>query len=445
MERIKVSDNRRFLVTESGKPFFWLGDTAWEIFHRLDRAEVARYFQDRQAKQFNVIQAVALAEMDGLRTPNRYGELPLHNEDPTRPNDAYFDYVDEVIQLAATHGFYIGLVPTWGDKILPLWAAGPVVFDEHNAYPFGRYLGERYRDRANIVWILGGDRPLLYQGSDFRPIWHAMARGIQEGTGGKALMTYHIWAGNSSSKDLHDAPWLDFNMMQSGHVWGRDKEVWEMIQHDYNLHPIKPTLDGEPNYEGHPLGKPPDWTPEDGYFTAYDVRKQAYRSVFAGGFGVTHGHHAIWPMWDEKYPRRRAGEELMPWYEALDAPAAGQMRHLRALMESRPILTRIPDQSLLVSDPGSGGAHIRATRDSGGRYAFLYLPTPRPVTVALDAIAGEEARAAWYDPRTGAAHNIGVFSAEGEQTFAPPPDGPDWVLVLDDAVQDFAPPGSGLE
>ena len=34
--QLKVSENKRFLVTADGKPFFYLGDTAWELFHRLN-------------------------------------------------------------------------------------------------------------------------------------------------------------------------------------------------------------------------------------------------------------------------------------------------------------------------------------------------------------------------------------------------------------------------
>ncbi len=45
--RLKVSDNRRFLVHSDGKPFFYLGDTAWELFHRLDREQATRYLEDR--------------------------------------------------------------------------------------------------------------------------------------------------------------------------------------------------------------------------------------------------------------------------------------------------------------------------------------------------------------------------------------------------------------
>lgn len=82
MERIVVSENRGFLVTESGKPFFWLADTAWELFHRLTIEEAELYLENRRERGFNVIQAVALAEFDGLQTPNAYGELPLTDLDP---------------------------------------------------------------------------------------------------------------------------------------------------------------------------------------------------------------------------------------------------------------------------------------------------------------------------------------------------------------------------
>ncbi|MFN3422021.1 MAG: DUF4038 domain-containing protein, partial [Armatimonadota bacterium] len=96
LPRLKVFDdpkhpnNRRFLVTEKGQPFFYLADTAWELFHRLNREEAETYLKDRAQKGFTVIQAVVLAELDGLNTPNAYGQKPLHNNDPTQPNEAYF-------------------------------------------------------------------------------------------------------------------------------------------------------------------------------------------------------------------------------------------------------------------------------------------------------------------------------------------------------------------
>ena len=69
-QKLKVSDNNRYLITEDGQPFFYLADTAWELFHRCDREEAKLYLEKRASQGFNDIQAVALAELDGLNTPN---------------------------------------------------------------------------------------------------------------------------------------------------------------------------------------------------------------------------------------------------------------------------------------------------------------------------------------------------------------------------------------
>src|SRR3954471_19367651 len=79
LPQLKVSANKRFLVIADGKPFFWLGDTAWELFHRLNREDAERYLQNRARLRFTVVQAVALAELDGLAVPNAYGHIPLHD------------------------------------------------------------------------------------------------------------------------------------------------------------------------------------------------------------------------------------------------------------------------------------------------------------------------------------------------------------------------------
>lgn len=439
LPNIRVSDNHRFLQTESGAPFFWLGDTAWELFHRLTIEEAERFLENRRRKGMNVIQAVALAEFDGIRTPNVYGDYALVDEDPTRPNEAYFRHVDAIIDLAADKGLYIGLLPTWGDKVTPMWGAGPAIFTEENARIYGRWLGERYKDRSNILWILGGDRPALKDDADYRPIWRAMAAGIDAGTGAHPFKTYHPWGGHSTSEELYDEGWLDMNMMQSGHGGGRSVPVWEMIERDYARTPIKPTLDAEPNYEDHPISPWPTWNPANGYFRDHDVRQQSYRSVFAGGCGVTYGHHSIWQFCGERHaPINHADRS---WLDALDRPGAGQLIHLRRLMESRPYFSRIPDQSILVDNPAERGCHMRATRDEAGRYALVYAPLVQPITVRLDWAAGTSVRAWWYNPRTGGAAAIGDFAAASAITFHPPIDGPDWVLVLDAADAAFGQPG----
>ena len=119
-ERINISDNRHYLVDEQGHPFFYLADTAWELFHRLSREEADMYLKDRARKGFTVIQAVAIAELDGINTPNTYGHLPFIEEDPTRPairegtDNDYWDHVDYIIRRANEQGLYMAILPTWG-------------------------------------------------------------------------------------------------------------------------------------------------------------------------------------------------------------------------------------------------------------------------------------------------------------------------------------------
>lgn len=441
--RLKVSDNHRFLVYDNGRPFFYLGDTAWELFHRLNREESDRYLQDRARKQFTVIQAVVLAELDGLHTPNAYGHTPLTNDDPLQPNEAYFEHVDWVVRRANQLGLQIGMLPSWGDKWNKGgWGAGPEIFTVQNAESYGAWLGARYRE-AGIIWILGGDRAPDTEAR--QDIIRAMARGLRRGDGGAHLMTLHPPGGQGSSKWFHVEDWLDFNMRQNGHVpefTGR----YDQTRADYDRTPVKPVLDGEPIYEDHPVSFDPL---KLGHSVAADVRRPLYWDLFTGACGHTYGHHSVWQMFDPA-KAKPVNNPLMPWYEALDQPGAGQMQFGRRLIESRPFLSRIPDDSVIVPDavqtsvPGAGTRRFVATRDVGGAFAMVYAPVGRPFKVRMDKISGKKAKAWWFDPRTGKAQSIGTFDCEGERQFMPPDKGEflDWVLVLDDAARKFPAPGS---
>ena len=187
-QHLKVSSDNRYLETSVGRPFFWLGDTAWELFHKLNREDAAFYLKNRADKGFTVIQAVILAELDGLKTPNAYGEIPLIDLDPERPNEKYFEHVDFIVNEAARLGLTIGMLPTWGDKVTPAHGGGPVIFNRENARSFGEFLGRRYRDKP-IVWILGGDRDVA--NDEEKLVWRAMAEGLKKGDEGRHLISYH--------------------------------------------------------------------------------------------------------------------------------------------------------------------------------------------------------------------------------------------------------------
>jgi hypothetical protein len=441
LPQLKVSDNKRFLVTADNQPFFYLADTAWELFHRLNREEAKRYLQNRAERGFNVIQAVVLAELDGLSSPNPYGQLPLQNNDPTRPNEGYFEHVDWIVKEANQLGLYIAMLPTWGDKWNKRWGVGPEIFTPENAKIYGQWLGKRYK-QAGIIWVLGGDRPV--ENDQHRAIIRSMAEGLRLGDGGRHLMTFHPVGGQGSAQYFHQEPWLDFNMRQNGHeaeYTGR----YERTLEDYKRQPAKPVIDGEPIYEDHPLGFK---AKERGYAVAADVRRTFYWDVFHGACGHTYGNHCIWQMYDKG--RKGVNNPPMYWHEAILQPGSAQMQYGRWLIESRPYLTRIPDDQLIVPDPvetvvpGAGARRFVATRCSEGSYAMIYAPVSRPFTVNLKPLSGQQVRAWWYNPRDGKAEEIGVFERAGTRRFVPPSVGEqlDWVLVLDDASRNFPPPGT---
>jgi hypothetical protein len=421
---LEVAPNHRYLQYQDGTPFFYLGDTAWELFHRLDREEATRYLEDRSRKGFTVIQAVALAELDGLTEPNAYGDLPLVGRDPAQPNEAYFSHVDFIVDKAESLGLFVGFLPTWGKY----WKGGDSqIFTPQNARVFGGYLGRRYRDRA-VIWILGGDQHVATP--EERAIITAMAEGLRDGDGGTHLMTFHPRGPGQSSLQLQDAPWLDFHMTQSSHA-ARDHDTGLYVDRDLALSPLRPTLDGEPRYETIPVGFYLANHNRLDRFDDDDVRQAAWWSVLAGACGHTYGNNNIWQMWEPG--RQPVIYASTPWYEALDHPGARQMGLLRRFIEARAFHLLLPDQSMIADGPRTGGAKIRAARAADGSFAIVYSPHGAGFTLDRSDIAGVRIRESWFDPRYGVTDEFHTGDNQGYQSYTPPTSGrgQDWVLLLE--------------
>lgn len=416
----------RYLLWENGEPFFYLGDTAWELFHALNKEETERYFAERSRQGFTAVQAVALAEMEGLTVPNAYGRLPLlctdGLPDPMRPDTegdySYWHHVDFVVETAAKYGIFVTLLPTWGDKFNLCWGKGPVIFNKENAYTYGKWIADRYKDHWNIIWMLGGDRKLE---ATHRNVIDAMAEGIRS-VDTVHLITFHPPGAQDSTDFLADAVYVDFHTAQTGHTTDRCYQIGEVMAKMAAVSE-KPYLDSEPRYEDHPAC----FDAGIGYFwDAADVRQNAYWSVLSGACGHTYGNHSIWSM-------TKATSQYFPytWEEALTHEGAEQVKWVKELRLRRDYTSLQPAPELLVDNFNGMGQMVAA---KGKDYAYVYTPLGVPFTVNLEHFAGAKCvRGAWFDPRTGKENVFAIFEP-GKSTFVVPPGqgkGNDWVLVLE--------------
>ncbi|HVS96567.1 MAG TPA: glycoside hydrolase family 140 protein [Puia sp.] len=425
---LRVSPDGHFLETEKGAPFFWLGDTGWLLLGRLTTAQAEQYFDNRHSKGFNVIQVMVV---HNLGDADVYGHPALSDRRLATPTGkGYWEHLDSMVDLAARKGLYLALVPVWGGVVK---SAKPT---PEQARAYASFLAARYTDKPNIVWINGGD----IRGADDEAVWNAIGATLRE-KDPHHLITFHPRGRASSSFWFEQQPWLDFNSVQSGHrSYAQDtsagdphygEDNWRYIRADYAKRPVRPVLDAEPSYEQIPHGLHDTSQPR---WTAADVRRYAYWSVFAGACGFTYGDNSVMQFLRPTDKGSAYGARA-PWFRAIDDPGAGQMQYLEKLMLSRGragYFARVPDTTM-VTDQGSRYDRLLATR--GPSYAFIYTYTGREFHVNPAALGSRRLQASWYNPRDGSTKTIGVFSGRETLIFDPPGNpspGNDWVLILDD-------------
>jgi hypothetical protein len=415
-EHGKLKINGRIIQHEDGTGFFWMSDTAWYLSKRLKDEEVVAYLNNRKSKGFNVVQ---------MSIPNRkihqnvYGNKAF-NGSYSKPNKDFWKHIDYIINEAEKRGMYIGLLPTWNLGIT----------NTGDAKIYGKFIANRYKNKKNIIWINGGDTYPTKSGHTQKNIWDALGNTIKDIVGNKQLMTFHPGTSIVPSKIFNGSSgrWLDFNMIQSGHC-SSIKDANSFLKGAYQNSNI-PILDGEPRYED--IEKCFYKSNRSGErWQDRDIREIAYKQVFSGAFGHTYGHESIWQM-HRNGDKDEAGTVSKTWIDALNDPGAFQVGYLAKLMRSRPLTSRVPDQSIIASGNGI------ATRGNG--YLFVYFPKGGNVTLNLGKISGDKIKAWWYNPTTGDATEIGIYSNQGRRTFTAS-GSDDRVLVIDDLAKGYATPG----
>jgi hypothetical protein len=436
--QLHISSNNRYFMDEKNKPFFWLGDTGWLLFGKLNREEAQKYLEDRRQKGFNVIQAMVL---HNVAAANVYGDSGLINKNVSTPNVTpgnsflnsgqydYWDHVDYIINLAAQKGLYMALVPVWGANVKNGWVS------KDDAEKYAAFLARRFKNNWNIIWMNGGD----IRGSDSTDTWKTIGNTIKS-IDKDHLMTFHPFGRTTSSTWFHNEPWLDFNMFQSGHrSYAQDTATaehkfgpdnYKFVEMDYNKLPVKPTLDGEPAYEHIPYGLHDTTQPR---WTADDIRRYAYWEVFAGGAGFTYGHSSVMQMHKPGDLSPAYGSKKF-WTDAITDTGASQMIYLKRLMISKPYFQRIPDQTIVSNGEARRYDYIVATR--GNDYAFLYTYNGRNFTVNMEKFYEGKVKAYWYNPRNGSTQLVRTIDRTDFVEFDPPgekKEGNDWVLILQKA------------
>lgn len=434
---LTVSTNSRYLMHENGTPFFWLGDTGWLMPERLNRDEVEYYLGKCKDAGFNVIQVQTINAVPAI---NAYGQLSMTDgfnfENIDRPGEyGYWDHMDHIIKTAENNGIYIGMVCIWGGLV----KSGKM--DVEQAKKYGEFLANRYKDSPNIVWIIGGD----IRGDVKREVWETLANTIRS-IDKNHLMTFHPFGRTTSANWFNDADWLDFNMFQSGHRrYGQQKgdgdftlprhneeDNWRYVEYCHNMSPLKPVIDAEPVYEGIPQGL---HDPNEARWTAADVRRYAYWSVFAGAAGHTYGNNSIMQFYRPGINPAYGADK--PWWDALNDPGFNQMKYLKELMLKIPYFDRIPDQSIIAGKNGEKYDYAVATR--GKDYLLVYNHTGRPMQIDLTKISGKKKKAWWFNPQNGEYNYIGEFDNKITEFFPDTPyaRGEDRVLIATDATTTY--------
>lgn len=430
--KLTISENKRHFSLD-GKPFFWLGDTAWLLLEKLTYEEALVYLDNRAEKGFNVIQVTLVHK---YQYANRYGSPALLDDDFARPNPdpapgAFWPHARRIVDAAAERGIFVALLPSWG-LFVP---AGKLAGDKIDAYT--DFLAAQFADCQNVLWLVGGDERGSAAPEDYRRI----GRCLRAKCPGH-LIGYHPFGRCSSSQWFHEEEWLDFNMFQSGHrrydqiklnQWD-DKvdaetfvgeDSYRYVQHDYALLPTKPVLDGEPSYELIPQGLHDATQP---YWQACDVRRYAYWSLLAGACGFTYGSNAIMQFWRGVEKGSYGVREV--WQEALHHPGSAQMRHVRALMEDINWSSGVPAQDYLVDNHGEKYDYNLALKTDRALCVYTYTGKPLAVNTAL---LPEGTVGWWFDPISGVKSYFGKVERTERADFTPPDrrcGQNDWVLLF---------------
>jgi len=406
------------LVDASGTPFLIIGDSPWSLIVGPKESSIAFYIDNRAAKGINAFILNAI-ESYYNGPADASGYLPFQNMTTPfiNPSENYWRNVDFTINYCASKGIAAFLNPAYlgyddgGNRPEGWWS------DVSNASlttmsDYGKFLGNRYKNTNNIIWVIGGDSSA---GKTQAKI-NAMVASIEASSGKAELFTAHD-ARYVSSYTNYDESWLDFQTAYSGNRYtARDCS--------YNMRRGEPYVYYEGHYEGYDVGTVPMM-----------LRWQMYTPILMGAMGTFYGDSSIFAF-ESPY----GGS----WTTALEHQGALDLERYGKLFNSRPWYNLVPDISNLVLTKGVGSpdtsAYASCAITTDGGCAIAYTPFKKDLSINMSKIIGTGVHVWWYNPATGNSSDYGTYANATTINLSPPSLG-DWVLVLDNSALNLSAPG----
>jgi len=409
---LRVSANRQHLEDSTGAPFLVVGDTAWSLVAQLNQTDIERYLDDRAARRFNAIIVNLLEHKFASHAPATVGGVQPFAAGRMFevPNAEYFDIAHRAVAAAGRRGISVWLCPAYlgwdgGDEgfFKEINAAG------HDALRnYGRFVGERFKDLPNIVWMLGGDFAFP---TSHRWLGDVLAAGLRDG-GARQLMTAH--GGQTAAVETFgDGDWIAVDT-----VYSYLKDLREPLHAARMRRPQRPFVLIESTYEGEH-----DAPPEQ-------IRFQAWAAMLSGATGQFFGNNPIWHF-DGPTLFKYEGS----WQQALDSVGSRDMARLGAFFRSQPWIELQPAADGQVVTTDTGVAPVAAS-STDGTITIVYVPAHSTGTRELLLKSRHANAAQWFDPAGDASPVIANIDGDAESRLRVHTPGrnsagaTDWVLVL---------------
>jgi hypothetical protein len=445
---LKASGNNRYLVDQNESPFLMVGDSPQQLITNLSQNEAAAFMANRRSYGINTLWINLLCiftEVSCNKEAKTFdGIAPfLVRGDLATPNPSYFQRVDDMLRIAGDHGMVVLLDPIETISWLEILRQN----GRSKAFGYGQYLGNRYKDFPNLIWMHGNDFQSWRNAAD-DDLVQAVARGI------RSIDANHIHTvelNYATSGSLEDDSWASLIELNAAYTYF---PTYAQVLTEYNRANFKPVFMVEANYEfeGQLTG--------DG--STQNLRQQEYWSMLSGAAGQLYGSARLWQL-------------QKGWEANLDTPGVIQLSHMKNLFASRRWYDLVPDQTHTVVTAGydhfsctvgtfiayagkdqdsfmswalgrirrslgigyiASNTCATAARTSDGSLVMVYVPTIRTIAVDMSKLAGTAA-ARWYDPTSGEYTDAkgSPFANEGSRRFTPPGANKsgegDWVLVLE--------------